>query len=269
MEIPDKVVKITLLVFVALLLSAVIIVGVVKKVNDDKVIELQNQIASKDTTIETQKGLYEKLSLQSDDLKDLLDKSDAQNKTLIKALEANREELLTANSLVIKWKHAYEAEVAGHQTEIPPVNPGGVARKKVEFDKDFGYLVVHGYTLTDPPQAYINVSQGRPLKLTIAVSQDKNGVWRSRTTSSEENMQVEIALASVNPFMLESRWYENIGVGADLAGGQAGTGFGILAGVGASYKIGKFEVGPHVWIGISDRIDKYLGVQFIWHPFAR
>lgn len=248
------------------LLSFIAIAGfmtIKKNAYDARITELQNAVAQRDTTIETQKGVFQRLTIQSKNLEDLLDQKDEQINLLEKELKKGKEELLTANSLVIKWKKAYEAEVAGHQTDVPGEN--GIIRKKVAFEKDFGYIGVSGFTLTDPPEATIKVQQNRPLKLSVVVSQDKEGTWKSRATSSEENMQIDITLAAVNPWLLEPKWYENIGLTVELGGGT-----GFLGGVGATYKIGKFEVGPKGWFTVGgEPVGGFVGAQLLWHPFAR
>ena len=264
-SLPDKIIRIAFVALLAIVLALVITGAVMDSQHTSEVTELQNTIATQSKTIEVKEGLYSKLAVQSKDLSALLDKKDEQIKLLQKDLKKNGEDLLTANSLVLTWKRAYLATVAGHQTDIPPT-PGteGVVRKRVDFEKDFGYIGAFGFTLTDPPEATIQVQQNRPLKLTVTVSQNDKGAWSSRTTSSEENVQVDITLAAVNPYMLEPKWYENIGISAELG---AGTGF--LAGVGATYKIGKFEVGPKGWFTVTGPVSGFVGAQLLWHPFAR
>jgi len=265
MELSPKTLGITGGVVLLLFIVLAGVMTIKKNSYESRITELQNAVAQRDVTIETQKGVFQKLTLQSKDLSSLLDSKDEQIQLLQKELKKGKEELLTANSLVVRWKKAYEAQVAGHQTEVPPVVPGGIVRKKVEFEKDFGYIGVSGFTLTDPPEATLKVQQNRPLKLSVAVSQDKDGTWKSRATSSEENMAIDITLAAVNPWLLEPRWYENIGLSVDLGGGT-----GFLAGVGASYKIGKFEVGPKGWFTIGGGgVGGFVGAQLLWHPFAR
>lgn len=225
-----------------------------------KITNLQNEIARRDTTIEVQKNVYTKLAMNMQNVMSTLDMTIAENKRLDEELRKRKAEVLSAQTLTVQWKKAYEAAIKGNQTEEIP------GRKKIEFEKDFGYIVVKGHTITDPPEAFIRVSQGRALRLSLVLTQEHDRSWRSYVTSSEENIAVDISISAVNPRMLDPKWYEKIGLHADI-----GLGSGFLVGVGASYKIGKFTVGPTVWGAMNwDLSPKgYVGLTFGWNPFQR
>ncbi len=264
MEIPDKILRVACLVLIACLVVGALY-GAVKKANyDARIIELQNTVAERDVTVETQKGVFQKLSIQSKSLENMLGQRDEQIKLLKREIEKGGEDVLAANSLVIRWKKAYEATVKAQQTEVPGAQPSDPVRKRVTFEKDFGMIGVSGFTLTDPAEATVTVKQNRPLKVSLVVSQDKDGVWKSRATSSDDNTSIDIALSSVNPWMLEPKWYEKIGVGVEL-----GVGSGFLAGAGAFYRFGKFDLGPKGWVTVTGPASGFVGAQVIWHPFAR
>lgn len=253
-----------------LLLLGVVVFGAIKKHSyDARMVELQNQIAARDVTIEVSKGVYTKLTLQLHNVEDALNQKDEQVKSLEAELKKRKEELLTATTIAANWKKAYEAEVKAKQTEVPGTNPGDPTRTKVEFDKDFGYIGVKGYTLTNPAMAWVHVQQNRPLKITLAVSQDKEKKWHTYATSSEENVGVDVEVTAVNPYLLQPKWYENIGLSVALGGGTNAQGGAALIGLGLDYKIKQFTVGPGVWLGISDRVDKYYGINFSWRPFQK
>ena len=255
-----------LFIGVAVALLGFIGKSVYDKNQQDKVVaELQNNIAARDVTIETQKDVYHKLTIQSENLQKLLDTKDGEVSRLVGELKKSHEKLLTANSLALSWKRAYEAEVAGNQTDVPGEN--GIVRKRVDFEKDFGYIGVKGFTLTDPPEATVRVQQNRPLKISLVVSQDEKGAWHTRASSSEENVGVDVELAAVNPMVLAPRWYEGIGLTLDM-----GMGSQFLAGAGVTYKFGKFEVGPRAWFTLSTAgptAGWAVGLQALWHPFAK
>jgi len=261
----NKILKWTLVCLVGVIVTLVVVGAVQKSSYEDQRIELQNQIASKDKTIEIKDGLFTVLTQQNEDLMSKLNGKDAEIANLKAELKKKDEELLAVTGLVIKWKKAYEDEAKAHQS-IDPTTPG---RDKVDFEKDFGYIGVSGYTLTNPAYAWVRVEQKRPLKLTVAVSQDESKAWHTYVTSSEENMEVNIELSAVNPYILQPKWYEGIGVTAMLGGGQSGSGIGGLAGIGLAYKIGNFDVGPSFIVTASDRVDKYFALTLNWHPFQR
>lgn len=271
MEIPNKVLKYGCIVLIVVVVGLVLVGAVKKSAYDSRIIELQNTVASRDQTIETQKGVYQKLSIQSRDLRDLLDKRDEQIKALEKQLKKSGDELLTANTLIVKLKKDLESNGSATQPTPDPQAPGIV---RVDFDSkdDFLPFKVAGHTLGDcerkqPPSANLKLSQVRPLKLSVVVSQGSDGSWKTSTTSSEENFGVDIALAAVNPYILEPRWYEKIGIDFELG---VGTGPGFLVGTGVSYVFGKFEVGPKAWVVIDGAgVNPYFGAQLVWHPFQR
>jgi hypothetical protein len=250
-------------IFLLSVMAAVIATGVAKA-HKAEIVALQNEIAKRDQTIEVQKGVYTKLALTSARLELLLTGSVQENERLIAELKDRKAQLLTAQSVSVQWKKAYEALVKANQTE--ETTPEGVVRKKVEFQKDFGYIIAEGHTLTDPPEAFIRVKQGRPLRLSVIMTQEPDKSWRAYATSSEENIGVSIDIAAVNPHLLDSKWYEKIGLHADV-----GIGTGGLVGLGASYKIGKFTVGPSVWgsMGLDFAPKGYVGVTMGWNPFQK
>jgi hypothetical protein len=251
-------------------LLALLTYGGIKQWSYNKTIaKLQNDVASKDKTIEVSKGVYEKLALESENLKALLDRTNSEVDSLVKELDKRDEDLLTANNLVVYWKQKYDAKGPGTQTVIPgtPTQPGqpAVDRIKVAFAKDFGYLGVEGYTLTSPPEYWVSIANRRPLKLTLVVGRLKDGSWKADVTSSEDNVGVDISIAAVDTSLFAPPWYSKIGVGVDLGVGAQG----FLGGVGASYAFGKFEVGPKVWIDIGGSgVGVFYGAAISWHPFA-
>jgi hypothetical protein len=255
--------------FAALLIGVVVAI-VLAKVEQNKyeakIMSLQNQAASLSETVEVQKGVFAKLTLQARDLEDLLETKDEQMKLLQSELKKSKSELLSASRLAVYWKTAYEASVAGQQSE-EAVPDTGVVRTKVAFEKDFGMIGVRGHTLTNPPEAFVRVQQNRPLKIGLIVSQDKGGAWHTNATSSEDNVGVNIELAAVNPYILAPRWYEKIGVNLDL-GITAGQ-IGFIGGVGASYQIGRFDVGPRFWLVLSNSVNYGFGLGATWRPFQR
>lgn len=271
MELKDKLFRIGFWTATVFLIVLITIGAIGKNMHDREVTDLQNKLATNSQTIEVQKGEYARLAQESNDLSKLLNAKDEQLKALKTEVKKGNEDLLSINTLMLTWKHAYEITLIGTQTDVPPITLPGTTpdptltpRKKVAFEKDFGFLALKGHTLTDPPEAYVKIWQPRPLRLSVIVSQLPDGSWKSRATSSEDNFAIDIALAAVNPRVLEPKWYENIGLSVDLG---AATGF--LAGVGVSYKIGNFEVGPKGWVTITNRVDGYVGAGITWRPFER
>lgn len=249
------------------LMIALIAVGAVAyfkvKAYEKKITDLQNAIAEKDVTLEVQKQIYAKLVIQMDDLKSAIDASTEEGKRLADEVKKNKGELLAVNNALIKLKEQV-AKGTGTQTEV-------AGRKKVDFAQDFGYARVAGFTLTDPPEFELKLGQGsKPLKITTALEQLPDGSWKTLTSSSDQNVAVEIGVTAVNPYMLEAKWYEKVKLHLDLGIGSA-----LLGGVGASYQVGEFDFGPTIWYtAVKDANQNYVGgaafgLNFSWAPFKK
>ena len=266
MEIKYKILKWVIVAMAALLLAGVVYSVLHELSHSKETAALRNELASKDKTIEVAKGVYERLTIESSNLSKLLSSKDSEIVELKKVIKKNDESILVATTVTATWKKAYEALVKGVQTDVPGSQPTDPARKKVSFDKDFGYIGVSGYTLTDPAEAWVSVKQNRPLRLTVTVTQDDSGKWKTRVASSEENIAYDITLASVNPKMLAERWYERLSLAVEFGGGPDAA----IAGLGADVRLGKFRIGPMVWAlaGIG-KFSMYYGVTFGWSPFKR
>lgn len=174
---------------------------------EERVTELSIKLATAEETIEISSGLYAKVLKENTDLNTtviaLLETADFKNEqieALSKQLEESGGKLLAANVLVLKWKKAYEGAVDASQTEEPPDpdQPDAPIRKRVDFKKDFGYIEVTGHTITDPAEGFVSVKQLRPLKLALAISQNKDGSWSTYVVSSEDGIEVDIDSSGID-----------------------------------------------------------------------
>lgn len=273
MELPpvvDTLLKHIGAVVIAVLVLAAVVFHVVQQHAWEKQrVDLQNQLASKDKTIEEQKGLYEKLALQESNVENVLNSKDKQIQELEAQLKSTGQQLETATSTSVYWKKAYEGVTEVSEKETPPEGSNKSPRIEVDFKRDFGYIGVHGWCKTNPAEGWVFVENLRPLKLTVALSQDKSKAWHSYVTSSEENVAADITVSAVDPYILQPKWYEKLAVRGDFGVGTTDSGTGLLLGLGATMEIGRFDVGPAVWVGISNRVDRYLGAMVGFHPFQR
>jgi len=232
--------------------------------------ELQNQVAARDVTIEVQHDVFTKLTQQFSDMKAAIDTSTEEGKNLANEIKKQKAEIVSVTNALIKLKTQI-AEGQGSQIEVPGVKPGDPTRKKVAFEKDFGYAAVSGFTITDPPEYHLELGQGsKPLKLTTAVTQQPDGSWRTYITSSDANVAFDIGVSAVNPLVFEPHWYEKVKVHLDLGVGSA-----LVGGVGASYQVGQFDFGPTIWYtAVKDANQNYVGgaafgLNFSWAPFKK
>lgn len=234
---------------------------------ENQIADLQNRVAARDKTIETQKGIYEKLTIQSKDLEQLLGDKDAELTSLKDLLKKQGADLLTANTIIVQLKKELESIHTGPVT--PDENIHGAVVVKIDTRDDFDPFHVTGEAWVNcealTSRVGLKLSQLRQIRFSVVVSQDKNKTWKSSATSNVDNFDVDIALAAVNPYFLEPKWYEKIGMNAEIG---VGTSPGFLAGVGVSYQIKKFEFGPKAWfVADPHGIYPYFGAQLTWHPF--
>src|SRR5580692_4364441 len=104
MEVTLKETAVTFILFL-LVLGTAIALGQVRIAGMGKTIsQLQNEAALKDKTIEEQKGLYEKLTLQEQNVQSVLDSKDPQIKELEAQLKATKQQALTATQVALTWK---------------------------------------------------------------------------------------------------------------------------------------------------------------------
>lgn len=226
------------------LLIIVLVLGAVgykigQRSRNDEVSELVQNLSAQGKTVEVYQGLYSSKVIELKSVLALLDTSQKEVATLKKHLEDSGAKLLTTQQLVVKLKKAYEGALAANQVEQPvdPENPA-VIRKKVEFAGELGPMGVRGFTITDPPEAFLKIEQIRPLVLSVSVAQNKDKTWSSFVTSSDNDVQVDIVLAGVNPLLLSPKWYQRIWgeVGASVLGDPAGS-------VGLRYTGDRYSIG--------------------------
>lgn len=265
MEVSDKLLK-----YIAGGLGVLLVVGALylawqKHSFESQVRDLQNEVAKRDQTIEVQKDVYAKLDLQVKDLKSTIDTSTEAGKRLADEVAKSKAELVSVTNTLVKLQKQV-AEGKGGQTDVPGPKPGDPTRKKVTFGQDFGYARVDGFTLTDPPEYHLELGQGsRPLKLSLALTQQKDRSWRTLVASSDPNVSLDIGVTAVNPFVLEPRWYENLRLTLDLGAGSGG----VLAGVGASARFNQFDIGPKIWGVTNGGGSVFYGGSVSWSPFQR
>lgn len=203
----------------------------------NQISELATTLQKTTETLEITTGLYSKQSFAYQDLAKYLEAKTSEMVALKKQLDDSKASLLTANQLTLKWKRAYEAVLAANQTDAPPVD-GGSSRKRVDFEGKLGPIHATGHTLTDPPEAFLKLEQTDPLKLTVAVAQNKDKTWSTFVTSSDPNVNVTVDLAGVNPLVISPKWYQRIwlDVGAAAIGDPAGY-------LGASWRGDRYSAG--------------------------
>jgi hypothetical protein len=200
--------------------------------------DLAVQLAYSKETIELTKGLYSKEVIKYEDLSKLFTQKGSEIDALKKQLRDSQAKLLVAEQVTLTWKRAYEAAVKANQTEEPSKEPDGIPRKRVDFVGDLGPIRATGHTLTDPPEAFLKLEQIMPLVLTLTMAQNRDETWTTYVTSSDENVNVEINVAGVNPLILKEKWYRRfwLDLGAIITGDPG-------ARIGLRYQFDRFSFG--------------------------
>lgn len=207
-----------------------------KQSADERTAELAKELSKSAETIELTTGLYAKSVVEINDLSVLLDTSRAEVRALKAHLEEAKAKLLITEQISLRWKKAFEEALEATQTEEP--GPDGLPRKRVDFEGSLGPIKATGHTLTDPPEAFLKLEQVVPLMLTMNLVQNKDGSWSTFVTSSDENVDVKIDLAGVNPLVLSEKWYQKLWV--ELSAGFLGDPMGM---VGLRYYGDRFSFG--------------------------
>lgn len=233
-------------VFGTLILCLTLALRWVDKKND-RIAELATKLISTEQTLEIEKGLFARKSLEAEDLKDLLSKLGEDNAKLQKLIDDAQSEILTLNTLVIKWRKAYYVVLNGSQTETPPPVPGDPPRVEVTFDGRAGPLRLWGSTKTNPPQAFLNWEQIDPLKLTVAVVRNRDGTYSTIVNSPDLNVQADITFSGTDPSVLRPKWYQRVWVdfGVEPLGTKG-------AQAGLSYRMDRWSLGAYCHVDTGE-----------------
>lgn len=263
----NKIKKLSMSLLVLIVIAMGISLFLQKRSHESDVTNLHNKIARQSETIEVHEDTYEKKTEALSNLSDLLKVYEAEKnrdsstiKELRKRITKKSEQILSTNRLALKWKEAYEAEADASQDETDD------GRLKVSFERDFGYLGVSGFTLTNPAYASVRVQQNRPLVLTTTITQGRDKQWSTYVTSSEENISADIKIAAVNPYLFETKWYEKISidVGSNISA------YGLYPYVGTSYPFGPLSLSAGLSASPADQsVSWYTSFNYSWAPFSR
>jgi hypothetical protein len=225
------------------------------KEKNERIADLITRLATSETTVEIERGLFAKKAEELQGLQDLLAKMGEENAKLSELIKRGEMEILTLNQIIIRWRKAYEAAVAANQTEEPPKDPGDPVRKRVTFSGKVGPIKVDGHTLTDPPESWLHLEQIDPIRLTVAVTRNKDGTFSSLVTSSDLEVQADIVVSAVDPKVLGLKWYQRIWLdGAVSMLGDKSASLGVTYhadrwSVGSSCHVGEYGLGCGLTMG--------------------
>jgi len=230
--------------------------------------ELYRVISIQEDTIEIKEGIFQKKVVELGDVSTVLDTTRKEIADLKATIESQKKTIVHYTQLSVTWRKKYEGmaeayqEIFEGQTTEPGTTPG-IERLKVTFKKEFGPFRVDGYTITSPPEAFVAVTQSRPLILGVALTQDKDGDWSTVVSSSEDGFEVDVNVSAVDRKLELITWRDKISTDLDV-------GFLGKPSLGVGVKYGdKLAVGPKCSAYLDDEVSWSCGVGISWRPFDR
>jgi hypothetical protein len=239
-----------------------------KHANNKREAELSNKLAKLEGVVKETETAY---SVRGQRIEDL----EAENKELQKTIDNRDEEVAALGQAVLKWKGQYfkiknakETVTDRDGNPATPDTPTNELRVRVDFDKAENYLRVHGFTLTNPAYAEVDVEWTRGLKLNFLLTKKGKDLKLYFDTNSPDIVVSDLVL-KVDPSVFERKWYENVGVQTNLAlafgNGAGGT-------VGLVYDLGRFMIGPTYTSFLKNTeggVGRAWGFSLTWFVFRK
>lgn len=228
-------------------------------------IDLYNQIVKLEGTVKEANNAISSRGIEIENLKTALETTLANNKELAKNIKKRDEQIVALNTVVLKLKsqtfdinNAQESTVVGNDKD-----PSSV-RSKVVFDQTKEALRVHGYTLTNPAYASVNVEYIKDLNLTLVLVKDKEGHFKTYLDSQNSDVVPVDLKLSVDPSVFDRKWYEKINLLSSVAAGK-----GLLVGVSLGYDVKSNLSIFGSYYGIYDGASymNFYGGSVVWKPF--
>lgn len=227
---------------------------------------LAQKLAESERTIEVQEGVFQRTSLELSDVRAMLGKSELDLQDVRELLRKQDAELVAVTEISLRWKKKYEGLAHATQVEVPadPSMPDAPTRVRVDFSKELGPFDLSGHTLTSPPEAFVSLSQARPISLGVHIAQLPNGKWSSVVTTPDgSDYAVDIVVSAVDREFERQDWRDKLSL--DLDAGFYNT---PSLGVGARYG-SAISVGPKCSVHADHVVSWSCGVAFSWRPFDK
>lgn len=226
-------------------------------------------LSNSEKTVEVERGLFQKKVVELDDLSSLLKTRDKELTDARAVIEHQRADVVAYSELSITWKKKYEGLARATQTVVHPEKPDDtgqpvVDRLRVDFSKEMGPFDLSGYTLTSPPEAFVSLSQARPIKLGVHLVQLPDGHWSTIvSTGKDADYSVDVDVSAVNRNFEKQNWRDKLSL--DMSVGVYDT---PSIGVGVRYG-GALSLGPACSAYAVGSVSWSCGVSVSWRPFDR
>lgn len=227
-------------------------------------IEAQNRIAEQSEVIREKDRLWSRLATQYDNLEERVRERDLQ---FAQMLEDRDERILALSETVANIRPVRVVVRQPVQTDTPD------GRSRVSFDETVPPVRVSGYTLTNPPEAEMEVSFPEPLRLRTTVVQRDDGSWRSYFDANWDNVEIEDIETSVSPLpdvLPRARERIVLGANASIAPTRAFDTFSGNVYLLVETKTRRsFAMGPNVGMTTIAGESRFnVGLTFQWRPWG-
>jgi hypothetical protein len=231
---------------------------------------VSNALIESSKTIEVQKGVFEKRSVELENIKILLAKKDNELLDVTAQLKKEHSQALAYSELSIMWKKKYEGAARATQTVVVDNSTNNTntenkeQRLRVDFSKEAGPFDISGYTVTSPPEAFVSLKQSRPIKLGVVVSRSDDGKWSSIvSTPKDADYGVDIVVSAIDKDLHVKSWRDKFSIDFRM---------GIYEdpSIGAGLKYGeKLSFGPDCSVYSNGELSWSCGVSMSWRPFLK
>lgn len=230
--------------------------------------ELNNKLAKVQKMQQETETAHSRLAIEAEDLKaensDLQDIIEDRDEAILALTHAN----IKLKNKVVRIEDAKQSTVDrdGNVVEHPGCEEvGDSLRTKVAFEKEEDPLKISGFTLTNPAYAEVEIKWLRDIKLEVVLTKNDDGTYRVYLDSTKSDIVPTDLQLQVDPSILEYKWYQKIGFGSNVVGGETG----IQLGLSAFYDIlPNLYLGPMFQVGyVNGKAETYYGAVVGWYPW--
>lgn len=240
--------------------------------------ELNKKLAESEKLVQETKTSWSSRGVEIENLK-------TDNKELQKIIKAKKEEVLAITNVALQWKNRYFEIKDAKQVIVDNSGsqPASISsecetcfsqsRFRVDFDQTKNDIRIHGFTLTNPAEAGINLEWVKNLELQLILTKGEEGSYRVYIDSKNNDfVPVDLTL-KVDPSVLNKKWYEKINFAAGASFGNSligNTSWGGSANLGVGYLIThNLNLGLNVSILYTNNLYLFYGANVTWYPFLK
>ena len=229
---------------------------------------LNNSISKLEGTIQETETLFSRNNLEVLGIV-------SENKELTERIKDRNEKILAQSEISMKWRDKFY-NLKAKQSIVPFSDPDSVTKEasescttqgrvKVEFEHEDPPIKIYGYTLTDPPEAALQIEWMEDLELELNLTKTEDGKYKIYVDTKNSPLKIKDIELKLDPSVLGYSWYEKIGVGSSLSLGE----YGGQIRVGTFYDISdSMFLGPNFVVQYDGTKAKvFYGISIGYYPF--